>query len=204
MDQPSSPFARPAAAIIVIVALGALALQTALNLERDGSPLVSAGLLLRFFTIWGNLAAGLVMGWIALGRRMAPEIVHALATALAIVGLVYWLLLAGMHHPEGLDRITNQFHHTLVPLTTILWWLAFGQRSESVLRSVGVAMIAPVAYAVFALAYGAASGFYAYFFLDAGELGWAQLAINIFGLAVLFSLVGALLLGVKRAINARV
>ena len=204
MDQPSSPLARPAAAVIAVAALGALALQTTLNLERDGSPLVSAGLLLRFFTIWGNLAAGLVMGWIALGRRMAPEIVHALATALAIVGLVYWLLLAGMHHPEGLDRITNQFHHTLVPLTTILWWLAFGQRSESVLRSVGVAMIAPVAYAVFALAYGAASGFYAYFFLDAGELGWAQLAINIFGLAVLFALVGALLLGVKRAINARV
>ena len=204
MDQPSSPFARPAAAIIAIAALGALALQTTLNLERDGSPLVSAGLLLRFFTIWGNLAAGLVMGWIALGRRVAPEIVHALATALGIVGLVYWLLLAEMHHPGGLDRITNQFHHTLVPLATILWWLAFGQRSENATRSIGVVMIAPVAYAVFALAYGAASGFYAYFFLDAGQLGWAQLAINIFGLAVLFALVGALLLGVKRAINARV
>ena len=203
MDQPSSPFARPAAAIIVIVALGALALQTALNLERDGSPLVSAGLLLRFFTIWGNLAAGLIMGWIALGRRVVPEIVHALATALGIVGLVYWLLLADMHHPEGLDRIINQFHHTLVPLATILWWLAFGQHSENAARSVGVAMIAPVAYPVFALAYGAASGFYAYFFLDAGQLGWAQLAINIVGLAVLFALVGALLLGAKRAINAR-
>ncbi|MDP4576163.1 Pr6Pr family membrane protein [Qipengyuania sp. G39] len=204
MDQPSSPFARPAAAIIAIAALGALALQTTLNLERDGSPLVSAGLLLRLFTIWGNLAAGLVMGWIALGRRAAPEIVHALATAMAIVGLVYWLLLAGMHHPEGLDRITNQFHHTLVPLATILWWLAFGQHSANAMRSIGVVMIAPVAYAVFALAYGAASGFYAYFFLDAGQLGWAQLAINIVGLAVLFALVGVLLLGVKRAINARV
>ncbi len=204
MDQPSSPFARPAAAIIATAALGALALQTPLNLERDGSPLDSVGLLLRFFTIWGNLAAGLVMGWIAFGRRVAPEIVHALATALGIVGLVYWLLLAGMHHPEGLDRITNQFHHTLVPLATILWWLAFGRRSENARRSVGVVMIAPVAYAVFALAYGAASGFYAYFFLDAGQLGWVQLAINIVGLAVLFALVGALLLGVKRAINARV
>ena len=204
MDQPSSPLARPAAAILAVAALGALALQTTLNLERDGSPLVSAGLLLRFFTIWGNLAAGLIMGWIALGRRAAPEIVHALATALGIVGLVYWLLLAGMHHPEGLDRISNQFHHTLVPLATILWWLAFGQRSENAARSVGVVMIAPVAYAIFALVYGAASGFYAYFFLDAGQLGWAQLAINIVGLAVLFALVGALLLGVKRAINARV
>lgn len=135
---------------------------------------------------------------------MAPEIVHALATALAIVGLVYWLLLAGMHYPEGLDRITNQFHRTLVPLATILWWLAFGQRSENAMRSIGEVMIAPVAYAVFALAYGAASGFYAYFFLDAGQLGWAQLAINIVGLAALFALVGALLLGAKRAINARV
>ncbi|MDG5746661.1 Pr6Pr family membrane protein [Qipengyuania sp. XHP0207] len=204
MDQLSSPLARPAATIIAVAALGALALQTTLNLERDGSPVVSAGLLLRFFTIWGNLAAGLVMAWIALGRRVAPEIVHALATALAIVGLVYWLLLAGMHHPEGLDRITNQFHHTLVPLVTIVWWLAFGQRSAKAMHSVGVVMIAPVAYAVFALAYGAASGFYAYFFLDAGQLGWAQLAINIGGLAMLFALVGALLLGVKRAINARV
>lgn len=204
MDQPSWPFARPAAAIIAIAALGALALQTTLNFERDGSPLVSAGLLLRFFTIWVNLAAGLIMGWIALGPRVAPEVLHALATALTIIGLVYWLLLAGMHHPEGLDRITNQFHHTLVPLATILWWLAFGRRSENARRSVGVVMIAPVAYAVFALAYGAASGFYAYFFLDAGQLGWVQLAINIVGLAVLFALVGALLLGVKRAINARV
>ena len=203
MDQPSSPLARPAAAIIAIAALGALALQTTLNLDRDGSPLVAAGLLLRFFTIWGNLAAGLVMGWIALGRRAAPEVLHALASALAIVALVYWLLLAGEHHPVGLDRVTNQFHHTLVPLATILWWFIFASASTSFWRSVGTVMIAPVIYAIFALAYGAASGFYAYFFLDAATLGWGQIAANILGLAVLFALVGALLLAMKKAVTGR-
>ncbi|MBX7494963.1 Pr6Pr family membrane protein [Qipengyuania sp. 6B39] len=203
MDTPSSPLARPVAAIIAVAALGALALQTALNLDRDGSPIVAAGLLLRFFTIWSNLAAGLIMGWIAIGRKVAAEILHALASALAIVALVYWLLLAGDHHPKGLDRVTNQFHHTLVPLATIAWWVAFAERSPAFMRSVGVVMIAPVAYAIFALAYGAASGFYAYFFLDAGTLGWGQIAVNIIGLAVLFALVGAVLLTVKRALNAR-
>lgn len=203
MDTPSSPFARPVAAVIAVAALGALVLQTTLNLDRDGSPLIAAGLLLRFFTIWSNLAAGLIMGWVAFGRRVAPEILHALASALAIVALVYWLLLAGDHHPEGLDRVTNQLHHTLVPLATIAWWVAFAERSPAFMRSVGVVMIAPVAYAIFALAYGAASGFYAYFFLDAATLGSGQIAANILGLAVLFALVGAVLLTLKRAVNAR-
>ena len=196
--------ARATGAIIAVAAFGALALQTSLNLDRDGSPLVAAGLLLRFFTIWSNLAAGIVMALVALDRKVAPAILHALATALAIVGVVYWALLAADHQPVGLDRVTNQFHHTLVPAATILWWFAFAPRPRAGWRALPAVMVAPVAYAVFALGYGAVSGFYAYFFLDAGQLGWAQLAINIGGLAMLFALVGALLLGVKRAINARV
>ena len=203
MDYASSPLPRLCAGIIAIAALGALALQTTLNLDRDGSPLVAAGLLLRFFTIWGNLAAGLLMGWVALGRRLAPEVLHALAAALAIVALVYWALLAGNHRPEGLDRVTNQFHHTLVPLATIGWWLAFAPRPASPWRSTSVVMIAPVLYAIFSLAYGAASGFYPYFFLDRSTLGWGQIAVNIGGLALLFALMGLALLGLKRLLNAR-
>jgi hypothetical protein len=201
--EPYTPSARVAAAVIAISAIGALALQTTLNLDRDGSPLVAAGLLLRFFTIWSNLAAGIVMAVVALGKRVAPAILHALATALAIVGTVYWALLAGDHHPVGLDRVTNQFHHTLVPAATILWWFAFAPRPRAGWRALPAVMVAPVAYAVFALGYGAVSGFYAYFFLDAGTLGWGQLALNIVGLALFFLLVGALLMAIKRLVSAR-
>jgi hypothetical protein len=195
--------ARLAAVVISVTALAMLALQTTLNLERDGSPFVAAGLLLRFFTIWGNLAAGLIMGWVALGRRIAAPVLHALASALTVVGLVYWTLLASEHHPEGMDRVTNQFHHTVVPLTTILWWLVFGRRPASVWRSLSVVMLGPVAYAVFAIAYGGVSGFYPYFFLDRSSLGWRQLAVNIAGLALFFAAMGGILLGLKRLVSPR-
>ncbi|MBX7501574.1 Pr6Pr family membrane protein [Qipengyuania sp. YG27] len=203
MDVTYSKPARAIAAIIAIAALGALALQTVLNLDRDGSPLVAAGLLMRFFTIWSNLAAGVVMMMVALERKVTPAILHALATALAIVAAVYWALLAVDHKPVGLDRVTNQFHHTLVPAATILWWFAFAPRPRAGWSALPSVMVAPVVYAMFALGYGAVSGFYAYFFLDADKLGWGQLALNIAGLALFFLLVGALLMAIKRVISAR-
>lgn len=199
--MPYSAPARISAALISAAAFGALILQCFLNLERDGLFFVAAGLLMRFFTIWSNLGAAIIMAWIASGRRVAPEALHALASALAIVALVYWTLLAGMHHPEGWDRVTNQFHHTIVPLATILWWYVFGERSEHFGRSVAATMIAPVLYAIFALAYGGASGFYAYFFLDRSTLDWAQIAFNIVGLALLFALIGAIMLSAKRLVR---
>lgn len=203
MGQNYSGTARIVAGVIALSALGALALQTTLNLDRDGTPLVAAGLLLRFFTIWSNLAAGIVLGLVALGRRVPPAILHALATALAIVGAVYWALLSGDHHPVGLDRVTNQFHHTLVPAATILWWFAWAAQPRAGWSALPAVMVAPVAYAVFALGYGAYSGFYAYFFLDASALGWGQLAVNIVGLALFFLLVGAILIAIKRRLSAR-
>ena len=76
--------ARLVAGAISLAALAALGLQTTINLEQDGSPLVSFALLLRYFTIWSNLAAGLVMGWIALRGSIHRAVPFALATALAI------------------------------------------------------------------------------------------------------------------------
>lgn len=203
METPSSPFARPAAALIAVIALGSLALQIWANLDRDGSALAAAGAMLRYFTIWSNLGAGLVLGWVALSRRMPAVLLHMLATALTIVGLVYWTLLAAMHHPAGLERFTNQLHHTIVPVATILWWFVFAPLPRHAARSVGAVMIMPVAYAVFALTHGARTGFYPYFFLDRTTLSWSQVAVNIAGLALLFALCGVLLLAVKRWLGAR-
>ena len=64
---------------------------------------------------------------------------------------------------------------------------------------------APVAYTIFALLYGAASGFYPYFFLDLPNLGWVQLLLNVTGLALFFVAMGAILLGLRRLLpSARV
>lgn len=192
---------RISAAAIALLAFATLALQTTIN---EGSPLVAFALLFRFFTIWSNFAAGAVMGWIALGRNISGRVLFALATALTIVALVYHALLAADHHPVGLDWWTNLAFHTIIPAATILWWIVSTRREGFAWAAVPYVMVAPVIYTVFALAYGAATGFYAYFFLDKSALGWGQLMLNITGLALFFMMMGALLMGLRSLLGRAV
>ncbi|MCA0910434.1 Pr6Pr family membrane protein [Qipengyuania gaetbuli] len=195
--------ARVLAGIISLAAFIGLAVQSTLNLERDGSPLVSFALLLRFFTIWSNLAAAVLFAWIAAKGSIHRAVPFALATAITIVAIVYHTLLAADHYPVGLDWYTNQMHHTIIPAATVGWWLAFTRPVNNGWKDLPLVMIAPVAYTVFALVYGEMSGFYAYFFLDVPQYGYGRVFANIAGLALVFMLFGALLLGLRRLVSAR-
>lgn len=203
MDRSFFSARRLTAAAISLAIAAALVLQTTLNLERDGSPLVAFALLLRYFTIWSNLAAALLLGWIAAGRQVPQAVLFALATALTIVAIVYWALLAADHHPVGLDRITNQIFHSLAPAATIGWWLVFARGPAQATRGLAAVVVAPIIYTVVVLAYGSVSGFYPYFFLDRARFGWAQIAFNVTGLAMFFLAMGALLLGLRRIVSFR-
>ncbi|MEE1878017.1 Pr6Pr family membrane protein [Altererythrobacter litoralis] len=198
MDQPMPSIARACAGAIALLALCAIALQTTINLEQDGLPLAAFALLLRYFTIWSNLAAGLILLGVALGGQPGERVLFALATALSVVALVYHALLAADHHPVGLDWWTNLAFHTIIPAAAIAWWIAWSDRAHLTWRSLALVTPVPVGYTAFALVYGAASGFYPYFFLDLPALGWTQLLINLVGLGLFFMAMGALLLGLRR------
>lgn len=199
-QEPSAYSQKPRiiAGAIAAAAFFALAVQPTLG---DGSYLANLAAMVRFFTIWGNIAACLIMGAIALGVRVSPKVMAALATMLAIIGLVYWGLLAGDHHPTGFDRITNQFHHTIVPAAVILWWLAYTPPSPSVLELVPAIMAPPLSYTAFALVLGHLTGFYAYFFIDLPALGWVSFLIANVVLAVVFALLGVGMVALKNRLN---
>lgn len=201
MQDTYSTTARRLAAVIAIAVILTLVLQSTLNLKRDGSALASFALLLRFFTIWSNFAAGLAMVWIVRRGTIDARVPFALSAALAIVAVVYHLLLAAEHHPVGLDVWTNQIFHTLIPLAVIVWWLAFSDLALVTWRTLPAVTLFPILYTIFGQAYGALTGFYPYFFLDLPKLGWTQVLINMAGLAALFVLFGALLLGLRRLIR---
>ncbi|GAA4044176.1 Pr6Pr family membrane protein [Parerythrobacter jejuensis] len=191
---PPSRQARLLAAAIAFLALAALGVQPSLG---EGTLLENAGGLVRFFTIWGNIAAAVIMGCIALGRPVSTPVMAALATMLTVIALVYWGLLAADHHPVGLDRITNQVFHTIVPLAVIGWWLRFTPPAPAILPLVPVIMAPPLAYGLFAFVLGELTGFYAYFFLDLPQLGWAQFLLSNLVLAVFFAVLGAGLVALK-------
>lgn len=200
MNDQISTFERLAAGIVGVAALGTLALQTTINTEPGTSALENFALLFRFFTIWSNFAGGMIMLWIAAGRPISQRVTFALASALTIVALVYHALLAVDHHPVGLDWWTNLNFHTIIPAAFVLWWVVFSDRAHLTWRSLPWVMVFPVFYSIFALIYGAATGFYAYFFLDLPSLGWAQLLINMIGLTAFFVVMGAVLLGLRKMV----
>lgn len=185
---------RMIAGLIAAIAFVALAVQPTLG---EWSYLENLGGVLRFFTIWGNVAACGVMAAIAAGVRVSDRIMASLATMLAVIGLVYWGLLAGDHNPVGLDRLTNQSHHTIIPAAFVGWWVMCTPPSTSGLQAVPAIMVPPLTYGAFAAILGELTGFYAYFFLDLPALGWGQFLINNVVLAAFFALLGAGLVTLK-------
>ena len=205
MNQTHSPIVRVGAGAIGLIAMGTIALQTTINTEPGTSALENFALLFRFFTIWSNFAGGAIMLWVATDRPVSERVTFALATALTIVALVYHALLAADHHPVGLDWWTNLMFHTLIPAAAVAWWIVFSDRAHLTWRSLPWVMVFPILYSVFALIYGANSGFYAYFFLDLPSLGWGQMLINMAGLSGFFVVMGGVLLGLRNIIpSARV
>ena len=202
MDTAFSRTARFCAALVSLIAIASLIAQSVGNLERDGTMLGAWSAMLRWFTIWGNVAAGVFFGWIALRGRIEPRIPFALAAALIIIAVVYHLLLASAHYPQGVDWWTNIAHHTAVPVGGVLWWLLFSRDGLAGWRSLPIVMLVPIFYGGFALVNGALTGFYPYFFLDQPKLGLGTVLLNMAALVVLFLLVAALLLAIRKLIRA--
>lgn len=190
--------ARWIAAILSLLVIAAYAIETTLG---EGTALENAAGMLRFFTIWGNVAAALVMALIALGKRVPAGVMAALATALTVIGLVYWTLLASDHQTEGVGRLTNQVFHTVTPLAFVGWWLRYTPGSAEIMRLIPAIMVPPLSYGAFAFVLGELTGFYAYFFLDLPALGWLQFLISNAALAIFFAVLGAGLLTMKKAVN---
>lgn len=202
MNPAFSRAARVSAALISLLAIGSLVAQVIGNMLRGDAFVPVVGWMFQFFTIWGNLGAGLVFGWIASRGTIEPRVPFALAAALVIIAAVYHLLLASMHHPEGLDWWTNIAHHSVVPAAGVVWWLLFSRDGLAGWRSLPVVMLVPLIYGGFALVNGAVTGFYPYFFLDQPSLGLGMVLLNMVGLAILFMAVAALLLLVRKLIRA--
>lgn len=192
--------ARLFAAVIGVAGLATILLQIVVSAERDGTGYgLAFAHMLRFFTLWTNTAGALVFLSIAWGKVHSSRVMLALATAYAVVAVVYHALLARTHHPVGFDVLTNLMFHTLLPAAAIGWWIAFAPRPEW--SQLPFVMIAPMIYTLFALTVGAATRFYPYFFLDQPKLGWGGFAGWTAGLAAFFFLMGAALEGLRRIVR---
>ena len=142
-----------------------------------------------FFTILTNLAVAAHMLAVTRGWQIGASRAAGLLVAIVVVFLIYHAVLARLWQPQGLAWWANQGLHTAVPLATFGWWLAFAPKDVT-LRDLPEWLIYPAAYSLYALIRGFSTGFWPYPFLDVGQLGLAQVSLNIAGLIVVYILVG--------------
>jgi hypothetical protein len=182
-----------AAAVVAVLCSAALVTQYLLNVIDHGrAPLDEAQRLYGYFTIWSNTAVALVAGHAALvGRTRGPSHPALLAASvawIAVVGIIYNTLLAGLNHPPTPLRVAIDFiFHVVAPIAWPAWWLLLRPAGSLAWRQLWAVLPLPLAYCLFALLMGAQTGRYPYFFIDAGKLSAGQLALNIAGLASLFA-----------------
>ncbi|MGH8122774.1 MAG: Pr6Pr family membrane protein [Rudaea sp.] len=155
-----------------------------------------------FFTTLSNLLAAIVLtaGAIQLLRRRQPtpadDIVRGSAVvAMTIVGLVFGLLLRRMQN-AGVIPWVNFVIHYLMPVVMVADWLLQPPESKLALRHIGLWLIYPVAYLIYALVRGAVVDWYPYWFIDPHKApgGWSGVVLYGAAIAIGFLVVSGLLL----------
>jgi hypothetical protein len=162
-----------------------------------------------YFTIESsliNIVVFVVGGFMAL--RLATDTtlyttirMSALTYAVVTAG-VYNLLLRGLPYSgtfEGLQW-PNEVIHVWVPILLLLDWLFSPGRPALPWKSLRFVVVFPVAWLLYTLMRGAASGgeIYPYPFLDPAGAGWGSVVAYIVGLTAFLVGIGALAVALGR------
>ncbi len=149
-----------------------------------GAPLASRFIrVLSFFTVQSNILSGVICAVLALapdrdGSRWRPVRLASLF-GITVTGIVYATVLARIHEPHGWrETVANTVFHYIVPIMMVLGWLMFGPRPRIDIRTVGLALLWPVAWITYTLIHGAFSSWYPYPFVDVITHGYARVLLN--------------------------
>ena len=154
-----------------------------------------------FFTILSNslIAVSLTFNLILSKTKMGLffsgiSVQTAIALYIIVVGLVYNLVLRGIVVQTGWHLIVNNILHVLNPILYILYWTFFSPKDKLNWKNGIYWTIFPVIYLVYSLIRGAILNWYPYPFLNAGNIGYEKVFINITAMIVLFFIAGLLLI----------
>ena len=198
--------------MLAVVAWGGVLLQCwlSINLAIANGKTAADGVIifLGYFTVLTNLFVALtatlplVVGTTGLGRWFARPIVLGCAvTSIAIVGITYHLLLRNVWQPQGLQLVADNVLHYVVPISALVYWIAFPPRSRlSLWAPIGWCLY-PAGYFVYVFVRGEWLRSYPYYFIDVTKIGYPQAMRNSFGLLIAFIVLGAVFLAIARFRN---
>src|SRR5690606_28643146 len=119
-------------------------------------------------------------------RVIRPGTLTALTIYIIVVGLVYQFVLRQIWEPTGLQKVADEFLHSVIPLLTVFYWVAYENKMGLSFRQIPKWLIYPTIYLIFIILRGYISGFYPYPFIDVSILEPQTVMINVITLIAIF------------------
>uniref|UniRef100_UPI0040490386 Pr6Pr family membrane protein n=1 Tax=Gelidibacter sp. TaxID=2018083 RepID=UPI0040490386 len=155
-----------------------------------------------FFTILTNtlVAAMFISLWLLPKYHFFQSVrtQTAITVYILVVGLVYNTVLRFIWQPEGLQKLVDELLHTVIPVTTFVFWWFYTNSKTLVYRAIFPWLIYPFLYLLTVLARGHISGFYPYPFVDVTQLGYPKVVVNSLWVVLVFVSIAVLLVKLSK------
>lgn len=207
---PNQTNMRRLAVVLAILGWAAVLTQLYLSIEaeiRSGRGAAFGVLMYTgYFTLLTNIFCAAVASAYAwpkstgkLGESLrAPWVVSAATLSIVMVGSIYFALLRNMYNPQGINFWVNStLHYVIPPLFMIFWWRVI-PRGTLFFSDVWRMLTYPVAYLLYLIVRGEATGLYPYFFIDVPRIGYGNALINAALISGIFALSAVLMVFFKR------
>lgn len=189
-------WSRLAHGVVATVVLAALVADLTIGMVERGHSSAPLGThLIReysFFTQQSNIVVLAAALTLVINPRRDGAIWRILRVdavlGIVITGVVYPVFLAGSSHAIGAQFWINAGLHYVSPWATVVAWLVFGPRPRIDRRTILAALIWPLLWVGYTFLHGAMSGWYPYYFLDVGDIGYRG-ALNMVALLLVFGVV---------------
>lgn len=149
-----------------------------------------------YFTIQSNLLVAITSALLAVRPRRDGALFRVLRLdalfGITVTLVVYSVLLAPQHDPDGINAWTNAGLHYVTPTMAILGWVVFGPRPRIDENTLLLALIWPALYIAYTIWHGEVSDWYPYPFVDVAHLGYATTLRNGLGMVMVMAGVGAI------------
>lgn len=211
MNYRLSTASRAATALVALAAWLGLAIQfyvtqTHPNLQ-DVSVFERSVRFFEYFTIFTNLlvAVSLTVPLLTpakgIGRLFSGASVKtAVAVYIALVGIVYNVVLQGLHDFSGAAFVADLLTHDVVPLIYVIYWLILVPKGEVTWTMPLMWLVYPLVYLPYVLIRGSFTSRYPYPFLNVSDLGLPAVLVNTVVLTIVFLLLGELFVAADKII----
>lgn len=180
----------------LVLTAGAIGLSSAVPV---GTRLVR---LVSYFTIESNVLVVVSCAVLALHPTICRHWLAAIridgVVGITVTGVIHLTLLRPLGSPGGVNRVTDEIFHVVIPVLAVFGWALFGPRPP-MRAPFWTVLVWPAAYVGWTALHGAVSGWYPYPFVDVGLHGYPRVIAT--GLAILVAF--AVLAAVVRLVDDR-